>query len=137
MPVSQDVVTYLPTINAPAMDMSTVNEILKQSDNIRESLQLEKVLVVFDQALFAKATEIKWKHPSIFQNVILRMGTFHTLCNLLSVIGKRFQDSGLKNIIIEAGVVAERSVSGVQEGRQYNRGVRTHKYVYEALIRLT
>ena len=32
--------------------------------------------------------------------------------------------------------VAEGSVSGVLDGKQYNRAVRVHKYVYEALIRL-
>lgn len=134
--VFQDVVGYLPTINGPATNMSTVNEVLNQSDNIRKTLKLEKVVVVLDQALYAKATEIQWKHHDKFQNVILRMGTFHTICNFLSVIGKRFQGSGLKSIIIEAGVVAEGSISGVLEGRQYNRGVRTHKYMYEALLRL-
>ena len=116
--------------------MSTVNEILTQSVKIRDYLNLDKIVVVFDQALYAKAAEIVWKHTVMYQNVILRMGGFHTICNLLSIIGKRFQDGGLESIIIEAGVVAEGSVSSVMEGRQYNRGVRTHKYMYEALLRL-
>ena len=66
---------------------------------------------------------------------MLRMGTFHTILNFLSITGKRFQDGGLKNIVIEAGVVAEGSVSSVMEGR-HNRAVRTRKYIYEALLRL-
>ena len=37
--VIQDVIGYLPAINEPATNMSTVYEILNQSDNIRNSLQ--------------------------------------------------------------------------------------------------
>ena len=61
------------------------------------------------------------------------MGAFHTICTLLSILGKRFQDAGLSDICIEAGVIAEGSASGVLDGRRYNRAVRFHKLMYEAL----
>ena len=64
------------------------------------------------------------------------MGTFHTICNALSILGKRFQDAGLKYICIEAGLVVEGSVSGVLKGKHYNHTLRTHRYIYEALTRL-
>ena len=64
------------------------------------------------------------------------MGVFHTVCTLLSIIGKRFQDTGLREIGIESGVIAEGSVTGVLEGSKYNRAVRFHKLMYEALQRL-
>ena len=136
IPVSQDNIGYLPTINAPATNMSTVYEILNQSIQIRNTLKLHKIVFAFDQALYAKATEIVWKKTEKFKYIILRMGVFHTICNLLSIIGKRFQDGGLKDIIIEAGLVAEGSISGVMESRKYNRGVRAHKCMYEALLRI-
>ena len=58
-----------------------------------------------DQALFAKVAEIAWKQKELFPNILLRMGTFHTICNALSILGKRFRDAGLKDICIEAGIV--------------------------------
>ena len=67
--VAADVVGYLPTINAPAPQLSTVHEILIQSQNIRCSLSLQSIVVVFDQALYAKATEIIWKHSDNFSDV--------------------------------------------------------------------
>jgi len=93
---------------------------------------------VFDQALYAKATEIKWKHRAQLNDLVLRMGVFHTIFHttFLSVIGKRFQDAGLRDVIVESGVIAEGSVAGVLEGRTYNRAVRFHKLMYEALNRL-
>ena len=88
-PVAEDVVGYLPTINAPATELNTVFEILNQSEVIRKELFQEAIVVVMDQAIYAKATEVIWKQKERFLNIILRMGTFHTICNMLSTIGKR------------------------------------------------
>ena len=51
-------VGYLPTINAPATEMSTVNKVLEQTIRIMQSLQLQNIVCVLDQALYAKAAEI-------------------------------------------------------------------------------
>jgi len=129
-------VGYLPTINAPATQLSTVHKVLKQALNIQKTLDLTEIVCVFDQALYAKAAEITWKHEEMNQNIVLRMGAFHTLCNLLSIIGKRFGSAGLRDISVESGIIAEGSVNTVIEGRNYNRGVRLCKLMYEALLRL-
>ena len=131
--VRKDNIGYLPTINAPATNMSTVFEILNQSLKIKETLKLQAIVVVFDQALDAK---IKWKHTERFESIVLGMGVFHTICTFLGIIGKRFQDAGLKDICIESGVITEGSVCGVLEGRRYNRAVRFHKLLYEAFMRM-
>ncbi len=114
--------------------MSTVNEMLSQSKRIMHALKLEHIVVVFDQALYAKACQIRWKHMNRFGNVVLRLGAFHTTCTLLAVIRKRFQDAGLKDLGIEAGIIAEGSIAAALEGRQYHRGVRLHKTVYDAFF---
>ena len=74
-----------------------------------------------------KATEIKWKHPERFQGVVLRLGAFYTICCLLSILGKRFADAGVRNLTIEAGIISEGSVSAMLEGKMYNRAVRLHQ----------
>ena len=71
--ISEDVVGYLPTINAPATELNTVFEILNQSELIRRNLSLDTVVVVMDQALYAKAAEIVWKQKDRFSNILLRM----------------------------------------------------------------
>jgi hypothetical protein len=50
------------------------------------------------------------------------------------IIGKRFADAGVCDLLVEAGVVAQGSVSAVLDGRHYNRAVRAHTLVYEALL---
>ena len=133
--VSQDVVHYLPTINAPATKLYTVFEIFNQSDEIRKKLCLETIVEVMNQALYPKAAEITWKEDQCAK-IVLRMGTFHTICNAMAILEKRFGDGGLKDILIESQIVAEGSVGEVAYGMHYNRAVRAHKYMYEALIRL-
>jgi len=133
--VTADAIGYLPTINAPVTELSTVQEILRQSISIQSSLQLDNIAVVFDQALYAKATEIAWKHPEQYGALKLMMGNFHSICNLMSTIGKIFGDAGLRDLAVESGVIAEGSINKVLEGKQYNRAVRLHKLTYETLMR--
>lgn len=66
---------------------------------------------VMDQALFAKAAQVAWKEHHRYATIILQLGRFHTICNLLSIIGKRFQEAGLRYLCAEAGIMAEGSVS--------------------------
>lgn len=134
--VNADTVGYLPTINAPATESSTVQEVLQQTISIKSSLHLENIAIVFDQALFAKATEIAWRYPERFGNIVLMMGNFHTICNFMSILGKMFGEAGLRDLAVESGVIAEGSIGRVLEGKQYNRAVRLHKLTYEALMRL-
>ena len=134
--VAADTVGYLPTINAPATNISTVYEILCQSVAIQRQLELEKIAVVMDQALYAQASEVLGNHQLQFDTIILMMGNFHIICNLLSIIGKMFGSAGLRDLAVESGVIAEGSIDNVLEGKQYNRGVRLHKLTYEALMRL-
>jgi len=54
--ISEDVVGFLPTTNAPATEMNTVFEILNRSALIRRELLVETIVVVMDQALYAKSS---------------------------------------------------------------------------------
>ena len=80
--------------------------------------------------------EIKWKNSEVFKKVVIRMGAFHTLCTLLSIIGERFASAGLTDLAVESGIIAEGSITSMLEGRHYNRGVCFCKLVHEALLRL-
>ena len=54
----------------------------------------------------------------------------------LGVVGKRFADAGLKDTLIQSGVVAEGFIESVMTGKMYNRAIRANKLVYEALLRM-
>ena len=54
----------------------------------------------------------------------------------LSVIGKRFSDAELMELLVESEVVATGSVNAVLEGRHYNRAISAHRIVVEAMEHL-
>ena len=78
------------------------------------------MVLVCDQAIYAKAMEIVWKHHDIFKPIVLHLGAFHTSHTFMAVVST---------------VVSEVSVISVIEGMRYNRYVRTNKLLYEAFMR--
>lgn len=131
------VIGYLPVIDASPTDKSTVNAILEKSLDIVNSLNVSAVVLVMDQAIYAKAQEIRWHgRPESRNQLISRLGEFHTAMAFLGTVGKRFGDAGLRDIAIESGLVAEGSINGVIRGHHYNRSVQCHKIPSEAIHRL-
>ncbi|KAJ8023017.1 hypothetical protein HOLleu_38078 [Holothuria leucospilota] len=113
--------------------MNTVLTILHSSVEIADKLHLESVVVVLDQAIYSKAQIIRWQNAEFMKGLVLRLGEFHTAMSFLGYIGKRFCNGGLQDIFIEAGVVTAGSVNSVMSGKHYNRAIRAHKLVSEAL----
>ncbi|ESP01341.1 hypothetical protein LOTGIDRAFT_157520 [Lottia gigantea] len=101
-----------------------------------DKLQLKTITVVFDLTIYAKAQEIQWTNDIFRNRLVIRLGEFHTCMSFLSIIGKRFQDAGLNDILVEAEIIASGSVNAVMEGKHYNRCMYAHKLMFEALHRL-
>lgn len=129
-------IQYLPVLEANPTDFSTVNAILTKSLDICKKLGLKEIVLVFDQAIYSKAQQIRWKEEKYKKPLVIRLGEFHVSMSFLAIIGKRFKDAGLYNILIESGIVAEGSVAGVLSGKCYNRSIRCHKIMFEAFSRL-
>ena len=132
----RDIVGYLPTIDSPATVINTIFEVLTKARQTKDELKLKHVVVVFDQAIYAKAIEIMWKHRDLFADIVTRLGAFHKISWLLSVIRKRLLPAGLRDVVIESGVIEEGSVDGISTGKVYNRTMRFHKLMYETCMRL-
>ena len=62
--ISSDTLPY-PTINAPATEKSTLHEILVCSQKIKENLELNSIVLEYDEAIYAKTTEILWNHSKL------------------------------------------------------------------------
>ena len=132
--VLKSMVHYMECIDAPATDISTINEVLERALKMKEHMSLSCIVCVFDQSMFAKAVEIKWKEPEKFKHCVIMLGTFHTIMMFMAVISKRFKDAGLRDILVQSGVLAEGSVDSAMSGKMYNRGIRAYKLMYEALM---
>ena len=128
--------SYFECINTRATDISTINEMLEQALKMKASLNIKSIVCVFDQSIFAKAMEIKWKEPRKSHDCLIMLGTFHIIMMFMAVIYKWFKDAGLRDLIIQLGLLAEGSVDQVLSGKMYNRGVRVYKLMYGALFSL-
>ena len=125
---------YCQVIEASPTELPTIYSVLQRSLQMGDQLGKHDVLVLFDQAIYAKAVEVLGQNQEQFQRLVVRIGSFHTIRAFLAAIGKRFGDAGLSDAIIESGIVGSRSMTGVLEGRHYNRAVRMHKVQKSWLI---
>ncbi|VDH99769.1 Hypothetical predicted protein [Mytilus galloprovincialis] len=91
-------VGYLQLLDVSPTDLNTVTTVLQRNVSIAYKLGQRDVVMVFDQAIYAKALEIIWQKPVEFVLVVLRMGAFHTACAFIAVIRKRFGDAGLGDL---------------------------------------
>ena len=131
-------VYFLPAINQSPTQNDTVQEVLNQVHKKTQILGQQSADLVFDHAIYAKALEILNNPVNEHLRTIIniRMGGFHACCILLTVFGKRFASAGLRDVIIETGLVGPSSVESVLRGKQYNYGMRIIKIVSEAFFRL-
>ena len=93
------------------------------------------IVCVFDQAIYSKACQIKWKEREKFQSCLLMVGIFHTIMMFMQILYKRFGDAGMKDVLIQSSVIGEGSIKYALRGRCYNKGIRLCKIFYEALLR--
>ena len=104
---------YCQVIEASPTELSTVYTVLQRSLQIADQLGQHDVIIVLDQAIYAKALEVLWQNKDQFQRLVVRLGSFHTICAFFAAIGKQFGDTGLADVLMESGIVASGSVAGV------------------------
>ena len=90
-------------------------------------------LLTFDQPLYWKAIEIQRheKKDSIVNDIVLNLGSFHTLMSFLSSIGHFMTGSGLQPLLEQ--VYAENTVLHILSGKAVSRARRAHMLATSAL----
>ena len=93
---TQSKLGYLPVIDASPTELSTVNEILNRSEEIANKLDLKYMCLVFDEAIYAKIQQIRWKEERYLSRFVVRLGDFHMAMAFCGAISKLFKDAGLQ-----------------------------------------
>ena len=127
---------YCPMIPSPPTEYSTVYTVLKTVQNMMKVLQQKHTVLTFDEAIYCTAKEIQWRCQDEFKDTVIRLGGFHTALTFIPVIGKRYEESGVEDLLDEAGVYGSGSVMKIMNGISYNKGVRALKLLMEAFSRL-
>ena len=137
-------VGYMPVINESPEGLSTVYTALTNASNVVDLLDYQSTNAehvrpsVYDQAVYDKAVEV-CNNPRLkdeLDNVVLRMGAFHIGMTFIAVIGRRCGSAGLRDVLVEADVLAAGSVDQVLNDRHYNRAIRCLKSMFGAMWRL-
>lgn len=121
-------VTFLPFINSPPNEYSTVHTALQYASKSCQKIGATLCFVTFDQPLYLKAREIT------SGTVVVRLGGFHTLMSFMGCIGHTMAGSGLKEVLCQ--VFAANSVDKMLTGHAYSRAVRGHLLVQVVLAQL-
>ena len=100
--------------------------LLGQNDNI----------ITFHIAIYAKSKQIQWSLRQLFESMVIRMDGFHIAINYIVVLGKKYQLSGIDDLLLESGMYVNLTTSIMLKEKSYNRGVRAYTIVLEARFRL-
>lgn len=134
--LEKSAIGYLPIINNPAHEFSSLRIVLERAIAIADSLGKKYAVITTDQALYCKLLELVWSSPVFRERIKLRMGGLHIAMNFLKVIGKHMSGTGLKEIWRESGFMAEGSITKVLDGKAYSKGMRAHKLTFQAFWRI-
>ena len=124
---------YCPMIPAPATDFNTVYSMMKYFRRLFSALGQQWTYVTYDEAIYCKAQMIKWRNQSEFENDEIEMGGLHRTMNFMGCIGHILDGSGLSEILVESELYGTSAVGQIFRGKSYNRGMRAHKLMIEAL----
>ncbi len=127
---------YCPLIPESPTQYSTVYTVLQVTQRMLATLNQDKKVITFDEAIYSKAHEIMWQRPNEYSDIISWLGGFHTALAFIATIGKVYDGSGLQDLWIESNVYAGNTTVSLIKGKSYNRCVRAHKLTMEAMERL-
>jgi hypothetical protein len=125
-------VTFLPMIDMYSGDKTCILSTLEYLYNLAKKNHVPAV-ITFDQPLYWKASEIQnSSHTnSHLRDIVILLGSFHTLMNLLGAIGALMQGSGLGAILEE--IYADNAVVHILSGKAVQRALRGHLLVDKCL----
>jgi len=129
----KSVIGYMAPILFPITDYATVQECLTTSIEACSKLQQKYALITMDLAAAKIALDIKWSEPETFCDVIINPGAFHVMCSYLGALGKMMSGSGFEDVVIEANFCVSGSITHVMSRKHYNRSMRVHQIVVDAV----
>ena len=129
----------MPAIPVPPTQKNVIQEIINRAMRCKSELQLEYIFLEVDQAIYNKVLLVlfnqKARDPSFCIKLIVRIGGFHIVLCLLKTINSRFYNSGIVELLVEAGVGSEGIIRSVMKGSDVKFGIRCYKILFEAILR--
>ena len=83
-----------------------------------------------------KAYPITWKSPDFYDYYIVMIGCFHLICAYQKMIGKKMNEPGITDVLLEAGIISVGFMNGVISRKNYSCTINCHKVMAKSLERL-
>ena len=74
-----------------------------------------------DEGVYHIAREIIMNNPHEFQDIVLCLGSFHSIKTVAGAIGKFIDGCGAETILVESGAFGKNVVRSVLDGTHYTR----------------
>lgn len=129
----QQRVLYLPQINASPTTADVVMETMQRSLRIADECDQQYISVTYDLAIAKIALSIQAAERPRFNKLFIQLGAFHIQLSFFKAVGKFIAESGGPYILTESGVLAEGSLNGFLNGKNYSRCNRIHSLFAVAL----
>ena len=126
----------LPTCNVAPKSTRVCHPCLRVLKNASRKVGQKYAVTTFDLGLCIKVYPIIWKSSHFYDDHIVIIGSFHLICAYLKMIGKKTNESGLSDVLLEAGVISVGFINGVISGKNYSRAINCHKVMAKSLERL-
>ena len=124
-------VQYLPLIDVPPADPSTILTALVKAQTLMADKGQQYVVFTCDQQLYRIALQVIWNHPDRFNNIIIRLGGMHLLMSFCGCIGSLMSGSGIEEVL----GAAFGGVLKMLTGKKYPQNVRALTMLVEELLR--
>ena len=89
-----------------------------------------------DLPTYKDIMSLKSENPELFKDIIPVIGTFHQQMSYIYTVYKRFQGSGIEDVLVSAGVLAAGSAEKALKGKHFRKAVRSILLWREALFHL-
>ena len=92
--IKLSVIGYMAPIAQPITESDTVCHCMQLAMDAATKLNQKYCFVTMDLAAAKLAYDIKWHNADKFNNVIIHLGGFHTMCSFMGSLGKMMTGSG-------------------------------------------
>ena len=134
--IEKTILTYLPPINSPITEFSTIYEIFEIVQKKAVKGNIKYANITFDIGAAMNAYKVLWNYPDKLKNIVIHLGDFHFIKEVFAILGKLISGSGFEDVIFQAGLCSAGSLNGVVAGSHYNRCWFVHGHLAETLERL-
>ena len=112
---------------------SVTHEIMNRLLKVIDEKNMPFLILTDDQPLYTRIVQIRNENSDKLKKIIPILGLFHTQVAFITSLTKRYEGSGLSDLIASASIIADKSIDQAMCGKHFQRMVWALQLVYEAL----